>query len=209
MLPLTKTTPVGNPAERLMTKSFLTLCAAAALALSTHYAEAAKPAKKTTAKTAAKAPAKAAAAAPAASAAKQPSSGEVLAAASATDWRDVSLDHSLLMELASGPVVIELAAEFAPKHVANIAALARAGYFDNLAIIRVQDNYVTQWGDAEEDPGKVKPKPDTLVKARWSSTAPSRAWPSTSFANRTSGHPRSASSMAGQWRPTPRPAGPG
>ncbi len=146
-----------------MTKPFLTLCAAAMLALctfSTLTAHAAKPAKKAATKTAAKAPAKAAA-----PAAKQPSSAEVLAAASASDWRDVALDKSLLMELASGPVVIELADEFAPKHAQNIAALVRAGYFDQLAIIRVQDNYVTQWGDAEEEPGKARAKPDTLVKA--------------------------------------------
>jgi len=148
-----------------MTKPFLTLCAAAVLALAMLPADAAKTTKKPATKTAAKAPAKAAAAAAAASAAKLPSSAEVLAAASATDWRDVSLDHSLLMELPSGPVVIELAAEFAPRHAANIATLVRAGYFDSLAIIRVQDNYVTQWGDAEEDEGKARIKPATLVKA--------------------------------------------
>lgn len=148
-----------------MTKPFkpslLTLCAAAVLAISSLSAEAAKPTKKPVAKTAAKA----AAAAPAASAAKLPSSADILAAAGPGDWRDVSPEQSLLMELASGPVVIELAADFAPKHAANIAALVRAGYFDNLAIIRVQDNYVTQWGDAEEDESKVKAKPANLVKA--------------------------------------------
>ncbi len=46
-------------------------------------------------------------------------------------------------------MVIELAPQFAPLHVANIRKLARAGYFDGLAVIRVQDNYVAQWGDAE------------------------------------------------------------
>ena len=46
-------------------------------------------------------------------------------------------------------MIIELAPEFAPRHVANILALVREGYFNGLAIMRVQDNYVVQWGDAE------------------------------------------------------------
>jgi cyclophilin family peptidyl-prolyl cis-trans isomerase len=33
--------------------------------------------------------------------------------------------------------------------VANIKALARAHYYDGLAIVRVQDNYVVQWGDPD------------------------------------------------------------
>jgi len=42
-------------------------------------------------------------------------------------------------------VVIELAPEFAPNHVANIKTLAHEKYWDGLAIIRVDDNYVVQW----------------------------------------------------------------
>jgi peptidylprolyl isomerase len=53
----------------------------------------------------------------------------------------------LYLELARGRVVIELASRVAPQHAANIKALARAHYFDGLAIIRVQDNYVVQWDD--------------------------------------------------------------
>jgi peptidylprolyl isomerase len=39
----------------------------------------------------------------------------------------------------------------APRHVANVKALARAGYFDGLSVNRAQDNYVAQWGDPESD----------------------------------------------------------
>jgi peptidylprolyl isomerase len=35
--------------------------------------------------------------------------------------------------------------------VANVHVLAKQGYFDGLAIVRVQDNYVTQWGDPHGD----------------------------------------------------------
>ena len=47
--------------------------------------------------------------------------------------------------------------EIQPNHAANIRTLAREKYFDGLAIIRVQDNYVTQWGDPEEDEKKARP----------------------------------------------------
>jgi len=100
---------------------------------------------------------------PTASPAK-PTSAEILAASAASDWRDLPLDSTLVMTLPSGPVIIELSTQFAPKHADSIRRLTRAGYFDGLAIIRVHDNYVTQWGDAEEDETKVKQKPADLPK---------------------------------------------
>jgi peptidylprolyl isomerase len=51
------------------------------------------------------------------------------------------------MELDAGRVIIELAPQFAPNHVANIKALVKAKYFDQQRINRMQDNFVTQWGD--------------------------------------------------------------
>lgn len=64
-------------------------------------------------------------------------------------WRPLDPDRTLYMELPGGRVVIELAPEFAPNHAANIRTLVRERYFDGLAVIRVQDNYVAQWGDPE------------------------------------------------------------
>jgi peptidylprolyl isomerase len=74
---------------------------------------------------------------------------QILASSTTADWRTPDPENVLYLELATGRVVIELAPDFAPLHVANIRKLARAGYFDGLAVIRVQDNYVAQWGDAE------------------------------------------------------------
>src|SRR5688500_15203333 len=74
---------------------------------------------------------------------------DVLAASKPSDWRPLDPANTLYMDLPTGRVVIELAPEFAPKHIANIRALARARFFDGLAITRSQDNYVVQWGDAE------------------------------------------------------------
>lgn len=72
---------------------------------------------------------------------------EVLTASQPGDWRALDPENTLYLELASGRVVIELSPAFAPKHVANVKALAREQYFDGLAILRAQDNYVVQWGD--------------------------------------------------------------
>jgi peptidylprolyl isomerase len=76
----------------------------------------------------------------------------VLEASSESDWRALDQDMALYMTLDHGTVIIELAPEFAPQHVANIRVLVSEHYFDGLKVIRSQDNYVAQWGDPEEDP---------------------------------------------------------
>ena len=74
---------------------------------------------------------------------------EVLAASVPADWRPLDPQDTLYLQLASGRVVIELAPAFAPGHVANLKTLVRQKYFDGLAVVRSQDNFVVQWGDAE------------------------------------------------------------
>jgi peptidylprolyl isomerase len=76
---------------------------------------------------------------------------EILAAAKPGDWRSPDPENTLYVQLAGGRVIIEMSALFAPRHVANVKALAREHYYDGLAIIRVQDNYVAQWGDPEAE----------------------------------------------------------
>ena len=90
----------------------------------------------------------AAAAAPPAAASKPLTTAEVLAASSPSDWRPLDPQYTLYLELPPGRVIIEMAPVFAPNHVANVSALAREGYFDGLAFMRSQDDYVVQWGDA-------------------------------------------------------------
>lgn len=75
---------------------------------------------------------------------------EVIAATSDGDWRRPEPEQLLYLDLASGDrVVIELAPQFAPRHVRNIKILAGNGYYDGLPIVRSQDNYVVQWGDPD------------------------------------------------------------
>src|SRR6516165_4982104 len=87
------------------------------------------------------------AAGPAQNAHRPPTAAEVLAASTAADWRALDPQNTLYLELPAGRVVIELMPQFAPNHVANVLALTRGRYFDGLAIVRSQDNYVVQWGD--------------------------------------------------------------
>lgn len=94
-------------------------------------------------------PAAAPSAASAAAGAKPLTMADVLAASQPGDWRALDPEHTLYLELASGRVVIELAPDFAPRHAANIRRLARGGYYDGIAIVRSQDNYVVQWGDPD------------------------------------------------------------
>jgi peptidylprolyl isomerase len=82
-------------------------------------------------------------------AATHPSMSDVLAGTRPSDWRPLDPGNTLYVELPGGRVIIELAPGFAPLHVKNIESLARARYFDALSIIRVQENYVAQWGDPD------------------------------------------------------------
>lgn len=75
--------------------------------------------------------------------------GTVLAESLSADWRPLDPENTLYMDLEKGRVIIDMAPAFAPNHVANIKALVREGYFDGLTIMRTQENYVVQWGDAD------------------------------------------------------------
>jgi peptidylprolyl isomerase len=93
-----------------------------------------------------------------------PDPSEIVKNAPVAAWRDVAPDDLLVMELENGArVAIELAPQFAPVHVANIRALSRAGWWNDAAIYRVQDNYVVQWGNGEAEralpPGVIETPP--------------------------------------------------
>ncbi len=81
--------------------------------------------------------------------AKPRTMAEIVAASAASDWRALDPANTLYVEMPDGRVVIELAPAFAPRHVENVKTLAREHYFDGVAVVRSQDNYVVQWADPD------------------------------------------------------------
>ena len=63
------------------------------------------------------------------------------------------LENTLYMDLANskgeakGRITIELRPDLAPKHVAQIKALAREGFYDNVVFHRVIEGFMAQGGD--------------------------------------------------------------
>ncbi len=93
--------------------------------------------------------------------AKPPTPSEIVAQAPPAAWATVPADDLLVMDLDSGQrIVIALAPDFAPVHIANVRLMARTGWVDGLTINRVQDNYVTQWGDVTDK----KPLPKGAIE---------------------------------------------
>lgn len=92
----------------------------------------------------------------------KPSVSDVIKASKPAEWRALDPDNTLYMEVPGGRIVIELSPVFAPLHVANIKTMVRENYFDGLAILRSQDNFVAQWGDPNEE----NPKPLKSAKEK-------------------------------------------
>lgn len=53
----------------------------------------------------------------------------------------------IVMDLKCGPVVIDMRADLAPKHVAQIRTLAAKGFYDGIVFHRVIDGFMAQTGD--------------------------------------------------------------
>ena len=79
---------------------------------------------------------------------------DIVNGAPAGAWKQIPSDDLLVMDLKNGErIVLQLAPQFAPIHVANIRALARGSYWDGATIYRVQDAYVVQWGQNDSEKG--------------------------------------------------------
>ena len=89
--------------------------------------------------------------------AKAPTLTDIVNAARPDEWQRVDPQDLVLVDLADGSrVAIALAPALAPQHVGNIRGMIRAHWFDGGAIYRVQDDYVVQWGQGDDD--KKAPK---------------------------------------------------
>lgn len=56
-------------------------------------------------------------------------------------------ENTLYLELPMGRVVIQMRPDLAPKHVAQIKKLARAGFYDGIIFHRVIEGFMAQTGD--------------------------------------------------------------
>jgi peptidylprolyl isomerase len=66
----------------------------------------------------------------------------------ATAAKAADPDNTLVIELSSGgSVLIELLPDVAPKHVARIKELAKAGFYDGIVLHRVIPGFMAQTGD--------------------------------------------------------------
>ncbi|WP_312224039.1 peptidylprolyl isomerase [Rhizobium rhizoryzae] len=72
-----------------------------------------------------------------------------LAAASLASQAFAAADDFLTIQLKSGPVVVQLMPEIAPKHVAQVKKLAAEGKYNDVAFHRVIDGFMAQTGDVK------------------------------------------------------------
>ncbi|MEI6486602.1 MAG: peptidylprolyl isomerase [Sphingomonadales bacterium] len=91
---------------------------------------------------------------------------EAIARAPAAHWIAINPDDIMVMDTAAGRMVVQLAPDFAPAHVAAIKALVKAGRFDDGRIVRVQDNYVVQWAAKPLDGKAIVSQPPDVREQR-------------------------------------------
>jgi peptidylprolyl isomerase len=63
-----------------------------------------------------------------------------------TENPDADLDNTLRLLTSKGPVTIKMRPDLAPRHVARIKELMRAGFYDGLKFHRVIDGFMAQTG---------------------------------------------------------------
>ncbi|MEM7701510.1 MAG: peptidylprolyl isomerase [Pseudomonadota bacterium] len=106
-----------------------------------------------------------------------PGPSDIISAAAQKEWTVIAPEDLMVMTLspdskgAKREVIMQLMpSPFSQGWTDNIRTLARARWYDNTSVNRVQDNYVVQWGDPNydnpESGGKAKPLPDGLKTMR-------------------------------------------
>ena len=64
-----------------------------------------------------------------------------------TEWRRLDPENVLVMDLPSGPILIEMRPDYAPKHVERIKTLSRQNFYNGTIFHRVIDGFMAQGGD--------------------------------------------------------------
>jgi len=80
-------------------------------------------------------------------------------------WRSVDPANLVLIDTKYGEVAVELAPQFAPRHVARMRALIGAHFYDGQSFYRVVDGFVAQ-GGVGEDTASTKIR-DAKLEKEW------------------------------------------
>jgi cyclophilin family peptidyl-prolyl cis-trans isomerase len=91
-------------------------------------------------------------------------------ASAKTTWRQLDLNNTVLMTLPHGKVVVELAPQFAPIHVAQFKKLVKQGFYNGNKFYRVIDGFVAQAGPE----GRRDNAPNLAIESEWQ---PDENWP--------------------------------
>ena len=73
----------------------------------------------------------------------------VLGAVSIAQAQTPDPQNTLVIELKTGPVLIKLRPDLAPKHVARVKQLAKEGFYNGLTFHRVIEGFMAQTGDPD------------------------------------------------------------
>ncbi|WP_114521716.1 peptidylprolyl isomerase [Altererythrobacter sp. ZODW24] len=100
---------------------------------------------------------------------ERPTPNSVIEAAAPEEWAAIPTSDLMVMRLADDAegnrreVVIQLMPKpFSQGWVDNIRLLANTSFWDGTTVYRVVDNWVTQWGDGEDNEELAKPLPEGI-----------------------------------------------
>lgn len=72
---------------------------------------------------------------------------QILENAPESDWVRIDPENLLVIDLPSGPAIVEMRPDYAPKHVERVKTLARQGFYNSTIFHRVIDGFMAQGGD--------------------------------------------------------------
>ena len=78
----------------------------------------------------------------------------------AADWRSPDPNDVLVIDTNKGRILVEMLPEVAPKHVAQVRALAHEGFYDGQRFFRVIDKFMDQTGDPQNNGQGGSSKPN-------------------------------------------------
>lgn len=94
-----------------------------------------------------------------------------LAVTTARKWlqadKDRNADNLLFLELDSGPVLIAMRPDLAPRHVAKMRELARAGFYDGVEFLNVRHGFAAETGVTDNASSNKQRIPAELTKVEF------------------------------------------